>query len=280
LVTIIKKTTELRTYINQKKGIGFVPTMGNLHEGHLELIKKSIEQNNLTVVSIFVNPTQFGVNEDLSSYPRTLKEDIKKIEKLEKKEIVIFCPESDKEIYPTKPNVNFSLPKLESKLCGKNRPGHFNGVMQVIYRLFNIVTPTNAYFGKKDYQQLLIIREFSKELFPNIKIHDVQIVREPSGLAMSSRNNYLTKEQKKSALILKNTLDEIASSITVSKDKNLEHVNSLIKNKTTNDSNWQYLELLDANNLSTPKEETTKLLIAGAYKIENVRLIDNQTCNI
>ena len=282
MVNLVRKTNELKSNIKSLAGIGLVPTMGNLHEGHLNLVRESLSQHPVTVVTIFVNPTQFGVNEDLSSYPRTLDEDIEKLKKLESKnsKIIVFSPEDEKEIYPSKPMINFSISSLENKLCSLNRPGHFNGVMQVIHRLFKLISPSSAYFGEKDYQQLMIIKAFSRELFPEINIKAVPIMREASGLAMSSRNNYLSDKEKIDALTLRNTLSFLKQNYHASKRDSLSSFQETIKKTVSNDDRWQYLELLDADNLLSPSSETKKLILAGAYKINNVRLIDNTVFHI
>ena len=282
MATLTTKANELKNIIKNQSNIGLVPTMGNLHEGHLNLVRESLSQHPITVVTIFVNPTQFGKNEDLSSYPRTLDEDIEKLRQLDLKnsEIIVFSPKDEKEIYPSAPLINFSISSLENKLCDLNRPGHFNGVMQVIYRLFKLISPHSAYFGEKDYQQLMIIKAFSHELFPEVEIKAVPIKREASGLAMSSRNNYLNDDEKVDALILKNTLNSLQQNYFSSNESSVNLIKEQIDKTISKDDRWQYLELLDADNLLAPSAKTTKLIIAGAYKINNVRLIDNTVFNI
>ncbi len=282
MATLTTKAIELKNKIKNQSNIGLVPTMGNLHEGHLNLVRESLSQHPITVVTIFVNPTQFGKNEDLSSYPRTLDEDIEKLRQLDLKnsEIIVFSPKDEKEIYPSAPLINFSISSLENKLCDLNRPGHFNGVMQVIYRLFKLISPNSAYFGEKDYQQLMIIKTFSHELFPEIEIKAVPIKREASGLAMSSRNNYLNDDEKVDALILKNTLNSLKQNYFSSNESSVNLIKEQIDKTISKDDRWQYLDLLDADNLLAPSAKTTKLIIAGAYKINNVRLIDNTVFNI
>ncbi len=282
MATLTTKAIELKNKIKNQSNIGLVPTMGNLHEGHLNLVRESLSQHPITVVTIFVNPTQFGKNEDLSSYPRTLDEDIEKLRQLDLKnsEIIVFSPKDEKEIYPSAPLINFSISSLENKLCDLNRPGHFNGVMQVIYRLFKLISPNSAYFGEKDYQQLMIIKTFSHELFPEVEIKAVPIKREASGLAMSSRNNYLNDDEKVDALILKNTLNSLKQNYFSSNESSVNLIKEQIDKTISKDDRWQYLDLLDADNLLAPSAKTTKLIIAGAYKINNVRLIDNTVFNI
>jgi pantoate--beta-alanine ligase len=283
LVEIFKTTNALRSRIKDIPDTGLVPTLGNLHEGHLKLVRESLKQNQTTIVTIFVNPTQFGKNEDLDSYPKTLQEDLEKLYRLnrpDEKNLIAFAPSSEKELYPIKPNVIFSIPHLEKKLCDLNRPGHFNGVMQIIYRLFKLIEPNQAYFGEKDYQQLLIIKCLAEEFFSEIKINSVPIVREVSGLAMSSRNNYLSDDEKKDALILPKTLTNLQEDFINLKNNCItstqESINKLIKK----DPRWQYLELLDAVNLGIPSTKSKKLILAGAYKVNSVKLIDNTVFNL
>lgn len=184
--------------------IGFVPTMGALHEGHGSLARKSVAENDLTVSSIFVNPTQFGPNEDFDKYPRTLEADCAMLAEMGVD--IVFAP-SVKEMYPEGVSeVVFGLKNMDKILCGASRPGHFNGVMQVVTKLFNQVLPTRAYFGEKDFQQLSILRRLAQELFFRIEVIGCPIIREVDGLAMSSRNRYLNPEERQQAQFLSNAL--------------------------------------------------------------------------
>ena len=280
MVKSISTKSELKNFLKKSEihgPLGFVPTMGNLHDGHLSLINQSVKENNLTVVSIFVNPTQFGENEDFGSYPRTLNEDIEKIKNLSTEgNIVVFCPSNINEVYPLNFKTDFSVKSLEKDLCAKSRPGHFSGVLSVIYHLFHLVSPNTAYFGQKDYQQYLIIKKFSADLFPKIQIKCCPIVRDSNGLALSSRNNYLTSEEQKEALFLKNTIDRIARDISKREFKKTEEY----KSKHIN-FEWDYLEVFDASDLSTINKETKNILIAGALNaFGKVRLIDNTLLEI
>ena len=252
--------------------IGFVPTMGNLHKGHLSLIKKAAQLTEVIIVSIFVNPTQFGPNEDFDSYPRTLERDIKLIEGLSiEKNIIIFAPESMDEVYPQDFSTTFNIPMLESRLCGSSRPGHFSGVLSVIYHLFNLIKPQIAIFGQKDYQQYLIIKKFASDFFPSIKIVMSEIIREDSGLAMSSRNGYLSDEEKDTALELNKTLKKVKTDILSKKYTSPEEY----KNNTDSIS-WDYLDVLDSNNLQDIDNSTRHIIISGAMFInKKVRIIDN-----
>lgn len=189
---------------NSGISIGFVPTMGALHQGHGSLAQKSVAENGLTVCSVFVNPTQFGPNEDFDKYPRTLTEDCAILEALGVD--IVFAPEVA-HMYPEgHSEVQFGLKNMDKILCGASRPGHFNGVMQVVTKLFNLVLPNRAYFGEKDFQQLSILRRLAQELFFRIEVIGCPIVREDDGLAMSSRNRYLNAEERQQALFLSRAL--------------------------------------------------------------------------
>ena len=201
---LIKSSKELKSYLNSlrcsdtaRKSIGFVPTMGYLHKGHMKLIKLSKLQNDITVVSIYVNPLQFGPEEDYQRYPRDLNRDLEMCE--EEGVDVVFAP-SDEEVYPETPRVSISVPGLDDVLEGAFRPGHFQGVVLVVLKLFNMVQPDRAYFGEKDYQQLKIIQRLVRDLSLPVEIVPVPTVREEDGLACSSRNVYLSKEERASAL--------------------------------------------------------------------------------
>lgn len=190
---------------NAGKSIGFVPTMGALHQGHLELVKRSVSENGVTVVSIFVNPTQFNDSNDLLKYPRTLEADCDLLRSAAC--TCVFAPEA-KEIYPEPDIRQFEFGNLVTGMEGRFRPGHFNGVAQVVSRLFDIVKPDKAYFGEKDFQQLAIVRELVRQLDLKVQIIPYPIVREKDGLAMSSRNSRLNKNQRKQAVVISKTLFE------------------------------------------------------------------------
>ena len=283
MIKHFQRTLEIQKYLKElnqnQHSIGLVPTMGNLHEGHLSLLEKSIKENDLTIITIFVNPKQFGEGEDYKEYPRTLNQDMEKIKSVSNKNVIIFSPISEKEIYPTASLTKISVPSLENKLCGLNRPGHFEGVCGVVYRLFNILRPNTAYFGEKDFQQLLIIKEMARDLFPNLKIKSLPIIRDKKGLAKSSRNSFLNERDYLKALHLPQAINEIKRSLTTG-DKPVSDIKKSIKKKVEENKEWDYLELLDANDLSSITSKTTKYLIAGALKVGTVRLIDNQVINI
>ena len=206
---IVSTRKDLRNKIdrwkNEGKVIGFVPTMGALHKGHLSLVKEARKQSDVVVVSIFVNPTQFNNPDDLKTYPRDLDKDVKMLEELDVE--LIFAP-TVKEMYPEEDTRQFDFGNLDKVMEGKYRPGHFNGVAQVVSKLFDQVTPDKAFFGEKDFQQLAIIRRLVKDLKMPVDVVGCPIVREPDGLAMSSRNMLLTPEMRKNAPVIAETLSE------------------------------------------------------------------------
>ena len=216
MIKEIKKIIDLRHELTEirksKKKISLVPTMGNLHEGHLSLIRYAQNISDYTIVSIFVNPTQFVAGEDFDEYPRTLDSDIESISKLNVD--LVFMPDTE-EIYPVNDQTSIEVPvsELESIHCGKYRPGHFRGVATVVSKLFDMVKPDIAIFGEKDYQQLLIIRSLVKSLFLPIEIIGLPTVREKSGLAMSSRNNYLSQSDRQRAPMLHECIKTTIKSI-------------------------------------------------------------------
>ena len=197
----------LKTIKTANSTIGFVPTMGALHQGHLALMQRSIKENNDTVVSIFVNPTQFNNPEDLEKYPRTLEEDVKKMRNLSDK-IILYAPSVDDIYEGHTVSQDFDFDGLENQMEGKFRPGHFNGVGTIVKRLFEIVTPTNAYFGEKDFQQLQIVKKMVEKNNMPVNVVGCPIFREDNELAMSSRNERLTVEERKKASIIYKTLTE------------------------------------------------------------------------
>ncbi len=256
------------------KTIGLVPTMGNLHKGHLSLIEISTEDNDITIVSIFVNPKQFGPTEDFEKYPRTLDEDLGKISTIallldSKRDLVVFAPRTIEEIYPPGFSSVISVGELKNKLEGSIRSSHFDGVTTVVYRLFLIANATNAYFGQKDFQQCVIIKKMVYDLELPVKIHVMPIIRNSEGLALSSRNQYLSSNERVDAMTLPKTLQLVEKTI-----KNKEDT-SLLISETLKDTRWDYLEVLDAKTLNAPAEETEILVIIGAFKLGTTRLLDN-----
>ncbi len=258
----------------QGQTIAFVPTMGNLHEGHLELVRKARELCDVVVVSIFVNPMQFGQNEDLDSYPRTLLADK---EKLFAEGVQILFAPSAEEIYPEGLGVQtaVNVPALSDTLCGASRPGHFTGVATVVTKLFNIVQPDVAVFGEKDFQQLSIIRKMVMDLCLPIEIVGVPTARAEDGLALSSRNGYLTPEQRERAPELNRILMEVRDAIACGFDNYLEleaHARlKLIQAGFEPD----YFEIRDARTLADVTANTEEVAILAAAQLGKPRLIDN-----
>ena len=274
---IIKTIKELKNIIrtNKKQGhsIGFVPTMGFLHEGHLSLIRAAKKENDLVVVSIFVNPTQFGVGEDFEAYPRDLDNDAKLSEAAGAD--VIFNP-SISEMYPEKYQTYVEVLEITNKLCGLSRPTHFKGVTTVVNKLFNIVEPDRAYFGQKDAQQVAVIQKMVRDLNMNVDIIPCPIVREADGLAMSSRNTYLNPEQRNAALVLSKSLFTAKDMINKGSRDAVEIKEAIINMINSEPlAAIDYVEIVDAltlNDITTIKDS---ILIALAVKIGRTRLIDN-----
>ena len=279
---VVKTINELHNVIEQWKSVGltvgFVPTMGFLHEGHGSLIKTASQNNDKVVVSIFVNPTQFGPNEDLDKYPRDLEHD-KAICKSNGASI-IFHPEVE-ELYPSPSATSVCINGISEKLCGEKRPGHFNGVCLVVSKLFNIVKPHNAYFGEKDAQQLAVIRRMVYDLNFNIKIVGCPIVREDDGLAMSSRNTYLSYEERKAALILSKSLNK-AKKLLKSGERDATKVKEFIVSEISAESlaEIDYVEIVDSLTIQPVEKIQNTILVAIAVFIGKTRLIDNFTYEI
>lgn len=254
--------------------IGFVPTMGALHQGHLSLIQTSLNENNLTVCSIFVNPAQFHSASDLQKYPRTLENDIQLLEKTGCD--ILFCPEAG-EMYSSEPLIHFDFGQLDKTMEGQFRPGHFSGVALVVSKLFHIVEPTIAYFGQKDWQQFAIIRQMVKEFHFNVTLKCVPIVRESDGLAMSSRNMRLTHEQRNRAVILFQVLKE--SNDLLRNGDSISHVKNFVKEHVESNPGikLEYFEVADSENLKLLNniEESVSPILCIAALVGDVRLIDN-----
>lgn len=272
---IAKNIKELNIYKGANQTIGFVPTMGALHEGHFSLIKEAMLKTPITVVSIFVNPTQFNDKNDLKKYPRNTQDDLSLLDQILRKQDVVYIPD-EKEIYPEPDTRTFNFGHLDKIMEGRNRPGHFNGVGQVVSKLFQIVKPTFAFFGEKDLQQLAIIRRLVQILNIPITIIGIPIVREPDGLAMSSRNLLLRKNERSEApkifkaltkaIKLKGikTIDEV-------RDQTIKEINK------SHSLSVEYFEIVDEINLLPIKNWDANTGIFGciAVKTGNVRLIDN-----
>lgn len=280
---IITTPSELNSYAKEQKAlgktIGLVPTMGYLHDGHKSLIEKSSAQNDITIVSVFVNPTQFGANEDLDTYPRDLNHD--KVVAADGGADVIFHP-TPADMYPagygTYVSVDSDITKI---LCGKSRPIHFRGVTTVVNKLFNISMADKAYFGQKDAQQLAVVMRMVSDLNMNIEIVPCPIVREADGLAMSSRNTYLSEEERKEALVLSRSLRNAETEIKGG-ETDIAKIKSEIINtiKTSKIADIEYVEAYTFPNLQPCGEKLTEqTLFALAVRFGTTRLIDNIIVN-
>lgn len=255
------------------KSIGFVPTMGALHKGHLSLVKYSKENNDITIVSVFVNPTQFNDKDDLKKYPRNLTADA---DMLEKAGVDFLFAPSENEMYPEPDTRTFSFGNLDSVMEGSHRPGHFNGVAQIVSKLFDAVSPTRAYFGEKDFQQLAIIKQLVLQYNYPVQIIACPIIRESDGLAMSSRNTLLNPVQRKNSVLISKTLFESrnkANELSVEKLK--EWVINTINSNT--ELNVEYFEIVDDTFLMPVKLWSEPVVKYGciAVKVGKIRLIDN-----
>ncbi|MCL5773122.1 MAG: pantoate--beta-alanine ligase [Firmicutes bacterium] len=257
----------------QGKKIAFVPTMGYLHKGHLELIKKAKERCPRVVSSIFVNPKQFGPSEDYANYPRNLERDRELAEWAGTD--VLFVPKAE-EMYPEDYSTYVEVEELSDVLCGASREGHFKGVATVVMKLFNIVQPYEAFFGEKDAQQLIIIRKMIKDLNMDIKIISVPTIRETDGVALSSRNKYLNEEERKQAVCLYQSIlraKEMIDSGERSAEKIKAGMEKVIKEKPL--AGIDYIEIVDASKLKKLDSISGRVLVALSVKIGKARLIDN-----
>ena len=257
--------------------VALVPTMGNLHAGHLSLITLAAEQADRIVVSIFVNPTQFGPTEDIESYPRTPEEDEAVLAEQGRTDL-LFVPGVE-DIYPhgTESSVSVGLPPIADDLCGRSRPGHFNGVTSVVLRFLNIVTPDVLVLGRKDYQQLILIGRMIEDLQLDVELLAGDIVRETNGLAMSSRNRYLSAQERDAAPLLHATLHALAEKLRNGDTDFAEHRDAALEALTTAGFRPEYLELRDANDLSIANPaggQGDRVLLAAAW-LGRARLIDN-----
>jgi pantoate--beta-alanine ligase len=277
---LIETIIDLQNKLDELKKtgtIGFVPTMGALHNGHISLVEKAVSETQVVVVSIFVNPTQFNDKSDLEKYPRNLEADLKLLEKTGCQ--IVFAPKPE-EIYPEPDTRKFEFGELETVMEGKYRPGHFKGVAQVVSKLFDIVKPDKAYFGLKDVQQLVIIKEMVAQLKLSVEIVDCPIVREESGLAMSSRNELLTADERKNASLISQALLE------AKKLKGEKSVTELVEwiTQIINKNAYltvEYVEIVDNHSLQPVKswdEKSGKVCCVAAF-CGKVRLIDNIVFN-
>lgn len=278
--SILSLRGQIKTWRAEGKTIAFVPTMGNLHDGHISLVKKAQTLADKVVVSIFVNPLQFDDKQDLAKYPRTLQADIKKL--MQAGCNLLFTPDTDV-MYPQGMDFHsfIHVPGMDDKLCGLERPGHFDGVATVVTKLFNMVQADVAVFGEKDYQQLLLIRKLVSDLNLPVKVVGAPTVRETNGLAMSSRNQHLTEAEKQQAATLYASLNHLKQQLEVGgQDPNvlLSHVHSQL---TAAGFSMDYIDIRRAEDLqlATPAVDK-KLRLLAAGRLGNVRLIDNIACNL
>ncbi len=269
-----KKTLISLLNKNSSSVRGLIPTMGNLHKGHLDLVYRSTLDCAYTVVTIFVNPLQFGPNEDFHKYPRTIEEDIGILK--ESNVDLVFAP-SIKEMYgeDKAEQVIVAVTRLSEILCGKNRPGHFDGVTTVVAKLLNLISPTYAYFGQKDWQQLALVKTMVEQLDMRTKIVGIKTTREKDGLAISSRNQYLTKEERSIAPLLKAELDNISIRL-----RNGETDYGVVETESKSNLSRvgfdvDYIAIRDSHRLCIPDEETKSLRILAAAYLGRTRLIDN-----
>ncbi len=262
---------ELKKYRNKlNKSVGFVPTMGALHDGHISLIKQSIKENDKTIVSIFVNPTQFLEGEDLDKYPKKIEADLKICELAGVD--AVFLPNIN-DMYE-EDELSFTAPKVKGFILeGFYRPGHFDGVLQVVLKLLNITNPTRAYFGKKDAQQLFMIQNMVKHLFLDVEIVPCEIVRESDGLALSSRNIYLSEDERKIALSLSNSLKK-ATKLILEGERDTKVIKDMMS-ENLKETKLQYVEIVDRDfNILKEVEIKNSIILIAAF-VGSTRLIDN-----
>lgn len=272
-------TIAIDAFKSKQFTIGFVPTMGALHQGHLALVEKALANNDKVFVSVFVNPTQFNNSDDLVKYPRNLEKDILLLESLSQ-EILVFAPSVDVVYDGNTVSQQFDFDGLEHKMEGEFRPGHFNGVGTVVKRLFEIVRPNNAYFGEKDFQQLQIIKKLVKKYHIPVQVIGCKIQREPSGLAMSSRNTRLTDNERKAASFIYKTLKTAKKQFGT---KSAHKVTEWVTKQFENDEllKLEYFKIADVDTLKTVKRKSNNKEYRAfiAVYVSNIRLIDNIALN-
>lgn len=277
MITVIESVAEMREFIvqakQQGKKVGLVPTMGALHEGHLALMEEAKSSSDIVVASIFVNPTQFGPNEDYDAYPRTWQSDIDACGKIGID--VVFRP-LVAEMYPQDWGTWVSVDKITEKLCGQTRPGHFRGVATVVTKLFNIVQPDKAFFGQKDAQQVVVLMKMVRDLNMNVEIIMVPIVRDPDGLAKSSRNIYLTPEQRAAASVLNRSL-LFARQMVMQGQRECRLICSEVENSIAKEplASVEYVAMYSFPELQEITTVSGKVLLAVAVRFGATRLIDN-----
>lgn len=277
MIRVIKTVNEVKTQVKEWKSqglsIGFVPTMGYLHEGHQSLIKKAVEENDRVVVSVFVNPIQFAPNEDLATYPRDIERDTQLCEKTGAD--LVFNP-APEQMYPAGFSTHINMENLTKELCGKTRPTHFGGVCTVVGKLFNIVQPDKAYFGQKDAQQLAIIKQMVRDLNFNLEIVGCPIVREADGLAKSSRNTYLSAEERQSALVLSKSI-ELGKSLVQGGERDSKKIVKAMTDLIAKEplAKIDYVSVVNALTIEPIERLEGEVLVAIAVYIGKTRLIDN-----
>lgn len=277
MMRIVKLISETQSIISEYKAngkrVGFVPTMGALHKGHLSLVAQSKRENDITVVSIFVNPTQFNNLNDLKTYPRILDKDLDLLSEYEPD--LIFIPEAE-EVYPEPDTRVFNFGDIEKVMEGKNRPGHFNGVAQVVSKLFDYIRPNNAYFGQKDFQQVAVIKQMTKNLELDINIVACPIIREVDGLAMSSRNMLLSKVERKNAAKISETLFKACNLVP---DFSVSQLKEWVIAEINNNAylEVEYFEIVDDTNLKSIEkwDDSDNRIACITVQVGKVRLIDN-----
>ena len=272
---VIKKIDDLKV-IDNKRPIALIPTMGNLHDGHMHLVRESLKQNDYTVVSIFINPMQFNPSEDLATYPRSVDQDKEKLSAAGCD--FLFMP-SAQEIYPEDINSHTQVivPDMSDMLCGKTRPGHFEGVTTIVIKLLNIINPDIAYFGLKDYQQYLIVKKMTKDLEINTRIVGLETIRDPGGLALSSRNNYLSDDERQKAPQLYAALQTASRSI-MNGDRNFSQLCQLASEQLSQQGfNVDYFDIRDQHTLELLDDDSSNkdIAILAAAKLGVTRILDN-----
>ncbi len=276
-MNLVKTIEEVRGTVKKWKSegcsVGFVPTMGYLHEGHKSLIERSVKENDKTVVSVFVNPIQFGPNEDLATYPRDIESDKKLCESVGAD--LIFNPEPE-EMYTERFCTHVDMSVLTEDLCGASRPGHFRGVQTVVTKLFNIVAPDRAYFGEKDAQQLAIIKRMVEDLNIDIEIIGCPIIREADGLAKSSRNTYLSESEREAAVIINKALS-CGKKLIQNGERDTKTVTDAIVQKINTEPLAQidYIKIVDSLTIKPIDKIEGAILCAAAVRVGKTRLIDN-----
>ena len=263
---------ELLKSVKHKLSVGLVPTMGSLHEGHLSLIEKAYSENDEVIVSIYVNPTQFNDKEDLKKYPRNIKEDLKKLNRFEN--VIVYTPENNDLYQKNESSKQYDFGSFTNLMEGKHRPGHFDGVATIIEKLFKIFNPDNAYFGEKDFQQLLLIKTLTEQLDIDTNVVGCETIREPDGLAMSSRNKLMSYKERKSA---KEIIKLLLWAKEVYSMFDFAQIRDEIKNrsKLIDSFKLEYFEIMNLEEFSSISKKNNEIRAFIACRIGNIRLIDN-----